>query len=90
MTQDVSMIVEALRESSILEVRSDGVSVRTRENPTIWPITRAQARAQEEAAAAEIVVSPLFYLLFEFDFPFRAESALSCTSNHFSPLTNQE
>ena len=53
MTQDVSMIVEALRESNILEVRSDGIAVRTRENPTIWPITRAQAKAQEEAAAAE-------------------------------------
>ena len=42
MTQDVSLITEALRESTILEVRSDGVSVRTRENPTIWPINRAQ------------------------------------------------
>ena len=57
MTQDVGIIVEALRESNILEVRSDGVAVRTRDNPTIWPITRAQARAQEEAAAAEAVVS---------------------------------
>ena len=42
MTQDVNMIVEALRESSILEVRGDGVAVRTKENPTIWPINRSQ------------------------------------------------
>ena len=47
MTQDVAMIVEALRESSILEVRPDGIAVRTKENPTIWPINRAQEDGAE-------------------------------------------
>ena len=47
------MIVEALRESTILEVRADGVAVRTKENPTIWPINRAQEDTGEQAVCDE-------------------------------------
>lgn len=38
LTTDVSLIIEALRSSHVVELSPDNVKARTRINPTKWPI----------------------------------------------------
>ncbi|XP_065567880.1 la-related protein 1B-like isoform X1 [Artemia franciscana] len=50
LTQDVSLVIQSIKDSGALELR-DGVKVRTRANPTKWPILEEVQRQDGHSVA---------------------------------------